>query len=100
MVAVQSALVTRFARARRHRLARIVRAVRAHDKRLRALDDAALRAEAGGLRRRLHERAELDLARVALSFALVREVSARVLGMRHHDTQLIGGYALICGMIA
>ncbi len=34
------------------------------------------------------------------AFATVREVSKRVSGMRHFDTQLIGGYALHKGMIS
>src|SRR5262249_14193268 len=68
--------------------------------RLRSLDDAALQKEATDLRRVLRERAEPDLASTALAFALVREASARVMGLRHHDSQLIGGYALISGMIA
>ncbi|WP_457554214.1 preprotein translocase subunit SecA [Desulfobacula sp.] len=34
------------------------------------------------------------------AFALVREASVRVLGMRHFDVQLIGGIALHRGMIA
>ncbi len=34
------------------------------------------------------------------SFATVREVSKRTLGMRHFDVQLIGGYVLHKGMIA
>src|SRR5262249_32453842 len=100
MVAAQSVLVTRLARVRRLRLARIAAAVRRHDARLRALDDAALRSEAAGLRRVLRERPELDLARIASAFPLVREASARVLGLRHHDVQLVGAYALISGMIA
>ena len=34
------------------------------------------------------------------SFALVREVSRRVLGMRHFDVQLVGGMVLHQGKIA
>jgi len=34
------------------------------------------------------------------AFAAVREASRRTLGMRHHDVQLIGGWALLQGMIA
>ncbi|MEH7613317.1 accessory Sec system translocase SecA2 [Gottfriedia acidiceleris] len=34
------------------------------------------------------------------AFALVREASKRVLGMRHYDVQLIGGLALLDGNIA
>jgi preprotein translocase subunit SecA len=93
-------VVTRLAHLRRLRLARIVAAVRRHDARLRALDDAALQAEAKTLQRTLRERALPDFAGTALAFALVREASGRIMGMRHHDVQLIGGYAMIGGMIA
>lgn len=34
------------------------------------------------------------------AFAVVREVSVRVLGMRHYDVQMIGGLALLTGEIA
>jgi preprotein translocase subunit SecA len=37
---------------------------------------------------------------VARAFAAVRVGSLRTLGMRHHDVQLIGGWALLQGMIA
>jgi len=37
---------------------------------------------------------------LARAFAAVREASSRTLGMRHFDVQLIGGWALLQGMIA
>jgi preprotein translocase subunit SecA len=37
---------------------------------------------------------------VARSFALVREVASRTIGMRHFDVQLQGGWVLLNGMIA
>lgn len=37
---------------------------------------------------------------LAQAFAAVREASRRLLGMRHFDVQLIGGWALVNGMIA
>ncbi len=37
---------------------------------------------------------------VAESFALVREVAARLLGQRHFDVQVAGGYALLRGLVA
>jgi preprotein translocase subunit SecA len=36
----------------------------------------------------------------AEAFALVREVSGRVLGMRHFDVQLLGGWVMLQGQIA
>lgn len=41
-------------------------------------------------------RAEL----VAEVFALVRELSSRTLGQRHYDVQVMGGWALLKGMVA
>ncbi len=37
---------------------------------------------------------------VAQSFALIREVSERSLGMRHYDVQLLGGWVLFNNMVA
>ncbi len=37
---------------------------------------------------------------LAMAFAIVREVSARTLGMRHYDVQLMAGRVLIYGMLA
>lgn len=37
---------------------------------------------------------------VARSFALVREVAGRTLGQRHFDAQMLGGWALLRGMVA
>jgi preprotein translocase subunit SecA len=41
-----------------------------------------------------------DLAHIARAFAVLREVSGRTLGKRHHDVQLVGAYAILKGMIA
>lgn len=37
---------------------------------------------------------------VAQSFALIREVAHRTLGIRHYPVQIIGGWAMLSGMIA
>ncbi len=39
-------------------------------------------------------------AAIASAFAAVREASRRVTGMRHHDVQLMGGWAILQGRIA
>lgn len=41
-----------------------------------------------------------DLSLLTRTFALVREVAERCLGMRHFDVQLYGGYMLCRGMVA
>jgi preprotein translocase subunit SecA len=66
------------------------------------LDDASdesLRNSARELRPRLRERGLVDPL-VARCFALVREAARRRLGMRHYDVQLMGGWALLQGMVA
>lgn len=37
---------------------------------------------------------------VAQSFAIIREASDRTLGKRHYDTQMMGGWALLQGVVA
>ena len=46
------------------------------------------------------QRQGVDDAPVACCFAAIREASRRVLGLRHYDVQLLGGWALLQGMVA
>jgi preprotein translocase subunit SecA len=64
-----------------------------------ALPDEALRAHTAEFRQRLASGAKLDDL-LPEAFAVVREASRRVLGMRHFDVQLIGGMVLHDGKIA
>jgi len=66
---------------------------------LKALGDDALRARTGDLKIRINNGEPLDDL-LPEAFALVREASVRVLGMRHFDCQLIGGMVLHAGKIA
>jgi preprotein translocase subunit SecA len=66
---------------------------------LAKLQDNELRRGADELRQSLRRDGFVPEL-VARSFALVREVSARTLGMRHFDVQLQGGWVLLNGMIA
>ena len=81
-------------------LGRIVGAVAARAKGIEAIPDADLRARAVALRPKLRRRGFDDLELVAEAFALVREASVRATKMRHFDVQLIGGWAMLRGMIA
>ena len=65
----------------------------------RAMEAPGLKAATLALRERLRG-ALHDDRQVAESFALVREVAGRELGMRHFDVQLRGGFALLRGMVA
>lgn len=64
-----------------------------------ALTDAELRAKTDEFRQRIADGATLD-ALLPEAFAVVREASKRILGMRHFDVQLIGGMVLHSGKIA
>ena len=66
---------------------------------LAALDDAALQAKTAEFRGRLEQGESLD-GLLPEAFAVMREASRRVLGMRHFDVQLIGGMALHYGKIS
>jgi preprotein translocase subunit SecA len=63
------------------------------------LSDAELRAKTAAFKERLDQGAPLDEL-LWETFAVVREVSKRVLRMRHFDVQLIGGIVLHEGRIA
>ena len=66
---------------------------------MQALSDAELRAKTDDFRGRLQAGTKLD-ALLPEAFAVVREASVRVFGMRHFDVQLIGGMVLHSGKIA
>jgi preprotein translocase subunit SecA len=66
---------------------------------IQKLTDEELRGKTQEFRDRLAQGATLDSLLVE-AFAVVREASLRVLGMRHFDVQLIGGMVLNDGKIA
>ncbi|BBB15610.1 protein translocase subunit SecA [Candidatus Rickettsiella viridis] len=66
---------------------------------LQALSDTELQAKTAEFKSRLSDGCALDELLVE-AFAVVREASRRVLGMRHFDVQLIGGMVLHSGKIA
>ncbi len=64
-----------------------------------ALSDAELKAKTGEFQKRLQEGQTLDDL-LPEAFAVVREASVRVLGMRHYDVQHVGAMVLHNGNIA
>ncbi len=66
---------------------------------IQALSDEELRAKTAEFKQKLADGATLD-AILPEAFAVCREASRRVLGMRHFDVQLIGGMVLHDGKIA
>ena len=76
-----------------------VAAVNALEENLQVMNDEALQAKTAEFQRRLADGETLDDLLVE-AFAVVREASKRVLGMRHFDVQLIGGMVLHQGRIS
>ena len=77
-----------------------VQAINALESRYAQLDDAALKAEFESLKNAVQQEGKSLDSVLCESFAITREASKRVLGMRHFDVQLIGGMALHDGRIA
>jgi preprotein translocase subunit SecA len=100
MVTAQSAFVRPFAALYQSRLNRSVQRVSASADRLDGVSDEALRREIFEVRQALRRDQASHSMPVARAFALIRESSARVLGMRHFDAQLIGGLVMLDGKIA
>ncbi len=81
------------------RLQGIVAKVNALEPQMQALSDAELQAKTPKLKARVEAGESLDKL-LPEAFAVCREASVRVLGMRHYDVQLIGGMILHMGKIA
>ena len=73
--------------------------INALEPQLQALSDTELQAKTTEFKQRLADGEKLDSLLVE-AFAVCREASKRVLGMRHFDVQLIGGMVLHYGKIA
>lgn len=78
---------------------KLVNQINALEPRFEKLSDAELRAKTDEFKIALQNGKTIEDIRVE-AFAVVREASKRVLGMRHFDVQLIGGLALAEGNIA
>ena len=77
----------------------MVDVINGHEKALESLSDDALAGHTGRFKERLANGESLD-DMLPEAFAVVREASKRVLGMRHFDVQMIGGICLHEGKIA
>ena len=80
-------------------LSRIIGKVNVLEAQMQALSDADLQAKTPELKARIANGESLDKV-LPEAFAVCREASQRVLGMRHYDVQLIGGMVLHLGKIA
>ncbi|NDD84905.1 preprotein translocase subunit SecA, partial [bacterium] len=81
------------------RLTKRVAAINSLEKKYKAMSDKQLASQTDVLRTRLKGKDTLDTI-LPDAFAVVREASRRVLGMRHFDVQLIGGMVLHEGKVA
>jgi len=98
-----NSLLTRVFGSRNERLLRqlnvIVRKINALEPEMEKLSDEALKAKTPEFQQRVAAGESLDKV-LPEAFAVCREASRRVLGMRHYDVQLIGGMVLHMGKIA
>ena len=98
-----NSLLTRVFGSRNDRLLRqlnrIVAKINALEPELEKLTDAELQAKTPQFRERVANGESLDKL-LPEAFAVCREASRRVMGMRHYDVQLIGGMVLHMGKIA
>lgn len=81
------------------RMRKIVAQINALEPTISALSDSALAAKTEEFRQRHQQGESLDKL-LPEAFAVCREASKRVMGMRHYDVQLIGGITLHEGRIA
>lgn len=81
------------------RMRQIVAKVNAQEEAIAALTDEQLKDKTAEFKSRFDSGASLD-SLLPEAFAVCREASQRVLGMRHYDVQIIGGITLHEGKIA
>jgi preprotein translocase subunit SecA len=81
------------------KLRKVVEQIAALEADIQSLDDAALQAKTSEFRQRIEQGDTLDQL-LPEAFAVVREASTRVLGMRHFDVQMIGGMVLHQGKVS
>ncbi len=81
------------------RIMPLVNKINSFEDKIKALSNNELRAKTDEFKSRLSQGETLDSI-LPEAFAVVREASYRVLGMRHFDVQLIGGIVLHQGRIA
>lgn len=81
------------------RMRKLVDKINALEPKIQSLSDEALKQKTAEFKTQFAQGTSLD-AILPEAFAVCREASRRVLGMRHYDVQLIGGITLHEGKIA
>ena len=81
------------------RMRKLVDKINALEPKIQSLSDEALKQKTAEFKTQFEQGTSLDTI-LPEAFAVCREASSRVLGMRHYDVQLIGGITLHEGKIA
>lgn len=81
------------------RMRKLVDKINALETKIQPLSDEALKQKTAEFKTQFEQGTSLDTI-LPEAFAVCREASSRVLGMRHYDVQLIGGITLHEGKIA
>ena len=81
------------------RMGKIVKQIAGFEAELETLSDDELKAKSVAFKQQLEQGSSLDSI-LPEAFAVVREASKRVMGMRHFDVQMIGGITLHDGKVA
>ncbi len=98
-----SSLITKIVGSRNDRqlkrMGKLVKSIAALEESLEGLSDDVLRGKTDEFRQRIEQGETLDTL-LPEAFAVVREAGKRVMGMRHFDSQMVGGITLHEGRIA
>ncbi|MEH6578769.1 MAG: preprotein translocase subunit SecA [Amphritea sp.] len=81
------------------RMSKTVKQINTYESELEVLSDGDLKAKTTKFKEQLSQGESLDKI-LPEAFAVVREASKRVMGMRHFDVQLVGGITLHDGKVA
>jgi preprotein translocase subunit SecA len=100
LTTAQAGLVVATARRRAKRLNRILLLVERHAQEFRALAAEDFPTAAREIASALRREPNFPDKTTARAFALIRELSDRILGKRHFDVQIIGAFAMVKGMLA
>jgi preprotein translocase subunit SecA len=99
-VAAHAELVATSGRRRARSLTRILPLVERHADEYRAMATEGIPAAVRDVATALRRTTDFPDATAARAFALIRELSERILGKRHFDVQVVGAFAMIKGMLA
>ncbi len=97
---LQAQIVPSLAKRRVRHLARVLPLIAVQERRCMEASDEELARMLAGEAHVLRRSQRFDRKTVARTFAIIREMSGRVLGQRHYNVQILGAYAMLNGMLA